>query len=722
MTALGTRATRLVVLVVVLTVGTVGFVGPVGITAGDSHPESAVGTAHVPLNQNQNQNGESEVNETVRHRNPGEYSEAGNPEQVEAWLIERMTDNIDEGAIRIEEGEYDLAERYTGDEFTGYLEQYHNISSVTERADRGDLLEAVRDEQNELISAAREYDELKNRYEDARAAGNEERARELARELDEIASSANESGAQLRDQYDELESTTDANLSDSDAAIETATEEIRASQTEIREEQFVGTVLTVDSAAEDVSFLEPVTGVGQLRTVDGAPVANEPVTLEIGNGSVRTTTDDNGRFEFEYRPTDERLSKEQLEIKYVPAPDSIYLGSETTVNVSISQTEPTVSAFETTDEASYGDNATVSGELTANGVPVDGVPLAVTIGDERIGTTETTNGSFEAAAAVPAAVADGEREIGVRVDYDDRAIAAAATDPITIRETESDLSLSASRVDAEERTIDVNGALKTADGEGVGNQEIRLEMDGTTLDTVATGEDGAFNATVPLPDESGGDAELVATYDGSESNIESATTRTAVTLSTSETRAWWPLPTWMWLGIGPGAVFLLGITGLWWRRRASHASDGAVSDAPTADETASTRPTADRSRTAIAQSLLAHGRDCLADGRPDRAAEMGYAAVRHAFSDRIDTGTTSTHWEFYRTWQRHRDEECDGESTDGASRLRTVIECYEQTMFGVTGVSSSQAEAALEAASRLCDTNSAPNDGSTDSEAGNQSG
>lgn len=692
----------------------IGFtIGPSGLTGATIAGHADAQTASIgPTSQAQFAQAEADSadNDTVRHENPDEYRESGNPAQLQTWLMDRMVENIDESAVQLEDGNYDRAGRYVGDDYDAYLDQYLDVAAQTEDEDHAELFEAIREDQTRVTDAAQRYHELRDEYERARDAGDEARARELARELDSVATTATETGTQLRDQYDELEESTDANLSESERSIETVTEDIRSSQETIREEQFVATGLSVDADREEISFLEPLTGTGRLQTAEGEPVGNRPIELEIGNGSVRTETDADGVFEFEYRPVEEPLTTEELEIEYAPANESTYLGSATSVPVSISRTEPSVTDLETPDEVAYNDNATVSGTVVVDDVPVDNASLAVTLGGERIETTGTTNGSFDVDVTVPAGVPAGEREFGVRLEHEDRALAATPlTNQATVRETDSELSVTATRTAADGRTVDVNGTLETGDGEGVAGEAVRVDVDGTTVDTVSTDENGAFGLTATLP-EGSEDVEVVATYDGSESNVASATARTT-TGSTAVARLWGRLPMWARIGIGIGVLATLCAV-VWWRRfRPADPADTAARERSESDDGAAPS-IADRSRVEIARSLLEHGRECLADGRPEQAIEMGYAAVRHALSGRETASSALTHREFYRDWQRGRDAaSVDGE--DDAALLRIVIERYEQTTFGVADVSREEAEVVLESATRLCEMGSSPSTEST---------
>lgn len=706
--------------VVVLVVGLVAYGGGLAVTATAAAGSAAEAGAETPSPQFAVQSDDADDNVTRRHRNPSEYDESGDLEALEDRLVARMVEDLEEGSLSLEDGDYERAMGAIDEDYNDSLDRYADVADEIGSDRYDDLFEHAGENQQAVIEAVRRYNDTKAEYERARDAGDEERARSLARELEAIATTVNESGHALRENYDDLETATDADLSESDAAIETVVGEIRSEQATVRETEFVATDLAVELERSEISFSEPLTATGRLRTADGRPVGNEPIRLDVGNGTVETETAADGSFAFEYRPTEEPLSTDRLSVEYVPANDSVYLGSETAVDVSIEQVEPSVSSLETTDEIAYGETAAVRGELRVDGVPVDGAPLAVVLGDERLGTAETTNGTFAADVEVPASVADGERELGVRLEYEDRALAATtATNDVTVRETEVDGTVSASRV-GDGRTVAVEGTLETVDGSAVANQSVPLSVDGTTLETVTTDGEGAFTATIEVPDETArGEVQVVATYDGSGSNLASDTAASTVTFATDE-RSWLGLPARVWLGLGGGLLVALGVGRLvWWPRvRSSDPSPGPSSRADPATESAA--PVSDRSGTEIARSVLEDAHDALSSGDPDRAVALGYTALRHALSDRIDArtaSTTLTHWEFYRRWTDQRSGDSDG-NDEARTALRLVTERYERATFGVAEISPDEAERVLEAvrtlSNRYADSDDDDRSGGTD--------
>lgn len=657
-------------------------------------------------------------NETTPHRNPNKYSEDGDLEGVERWLADYLSTQLSEGAIQLSEGEYELASDYVGEEYRERLGQYVDVAGQTDGESQEDEFKEAGEKQSQLSETVQEYWETKDEYEAARETGNEERARELARELETLANETESLGGSVRTSYDEIEDQTNADLSEADTAIEDVTESIQTEQEVVREQLFEETELTLTPERETISFLEPLVAAGELRTADGTPIANERIKLAVGNHTEWVTTDAAGGFTFEYRPTNEQLSTDELTVQYVPKSQSVYLGDETNVSVSIEQAEPTVSLDEVSREVSYGDEAAVAGELAVDGISVDGVTLAVFMEGEQIGTTTVTDGVFDGTVTVPASVPDGEAELDVRLPFDDQALAATtATTTVTVRETESELSIEGASTG--DREITVNGTLGTVDGDGVAGETVQLRVDGTVVGNVTTEAGGTFGETVSVPDSvSEGDVTVTAVYEGNGSNLAPSTADTVVTVS----EAGMQLPASVWLA-GGFLVVSAASLGLWWYRRsaAELPSDGPAGDwqstldgTTAADESPADDGQSPLDGTTAADNasdpsldtitpLLERAHEQLIHGQSDDATRTSYAAVRRALAARIDKQGALTHWEFYQTY-------CSNYETD-AGLLFEITQGYERAAFGRNSVSTDEALRILERAWQLCGRDEQSSDG-----------
>ncbi|WP_254861464.1 hypothetical protein [Halovivax gelatinilyticus] len=669
MTASPGRAALLAALAVGLLLA--GGVAPSGATGATDAGEPAVASA-IGLETDDD-------NETVRHRHPDEYADEADGDGLADWLEGALGDRLGDSAAHLSEGEYDLARAFVDEEFERLLEDYVDVADGSEREARAEQIEHASDEYDSLVDAMERYDEYHASYESLLDADETDRARETARELEALAAEINATSASIVDRYESMQAEDDLDLSETIDSIERTNERIQSEQASVRDRVFEETSLTVTTDAESISFLDPMTATGSLETVDGAPIANESIALAIGAQTIETATDDDGAFSVEYRPIAVPADADAIAIAYEPEPAAPYLESETETNVSI---EPVTVPLETSVEPStvaFGEAIDVTGTLSVDGVGVDDVSLSVTADGETIGTVDTEDGELvDGSIDVPASVASGEVTVTVSLPFEDRAVDADPTShPITVEETETSLSLSTERDGA--RSVSVTGALE-ADGTGVADQSVQVRVDGTTVETVETDAEGAFETTVDFsPSEV--DVTVSVTFDGTGTNLASATESATIETGAGGTGSSSAL---IWVGLAAGVGALLG-GGWWywrWRRAGGDGGDSRAGDS--VDEPAGVRVDPTEDARVIGDSLLEDAESALSAGQPARAVERAYAATRvELAAEGADTGLT--HWEFY---DARRD------ATDD-STLRSVTEGYERATFDPSPVDEATARDVL---------------------------
>lgn len=627
--------------------------------------------------------GNESDNETVRHQDPDEYSEDGDMDELEGWLSGWMNDQLAEGAVELEQGEYDAASEYVDEEYYERLDQYVDVAGETGGESSEESFEEAATEQEEMTDSAREYEETREEYEEARDEGNEQRARELARELEAIADDVEESSEGVRNRYDDLENETGADLGEADEAVESANEDVQESQAEIREAEFEETELElVVEEPAGISFEEPLEVEGEVRTAEGDPIRNEELAFEVGNRTVRTESDGEGGFEFEYRPTTLALSTEELEVTYRPENASAYLGTSENVSVAVEQVEPTIEGLSVPERTAYGEEVTVSGEFAVGDTPVEGVALAVVADGQRIGAVAVEGGEFEGSVELPIGVASGEVELGVAFPHEGRALApASATGTVTVEETPTELSVSASRVG--EDALSVEGSL-ASDPDVVGERTIDLTVDGSTVGTATTNGDGDFAQRVEIPESADGNLTVRASYDGSGTSLAPASATARLAGGGGETLAW--LPGWLrWAGVALAGLLVVGAVMGARRYRRSESSPVAGSGAGESGEDDPER----RRRETAARLALSRAAAELEDD-PEAAMEHCYGAIRHELAARVGGDRAMTHWEFYRQY-----------SGDHDDLLRDATESYERAVFGPEGVPRGEVGGLLERAREL---------------------
>lgn len=628
-------------------------------------------------------------NETDRHRNPETYREAGDQEGLADALEHQLRRRLGSSTIEVSQGEYDLASEYVDDSFEEQLSNYVEVAGDTGREETAETFESARETQETLTDARRQYAETYEDYQAAREAGDEARARELARELEALAGEINASSASLADHYGAIEADTGADMSEPIDAAASVDEEVAATQADVRAQTFEETRLSVDAEAESISFSDPLLATGTLETDDGEPVGGETIRLDVGNRTTTVATDADGSFSFQYRPVSVPAAAESVSVTYVPENASAYLGSETSVAVSIDQETPAIEPPTVgADSVAFGDEASVETTVTVDGEPVPALPVVVRLGGETLGVLETdADGVVAGAVSIPATVPEGDRELTLAVPFENRALAgASASTAVTVAETTPDLSV---RADAtSDGDLAVNGTFAAA-GAGVAGQSVAIAVDGEPVATATTDADGRFGAVVTIPDSADGDVTVTASTSGDGTNLEPVAA-TATVATAPQSAGGWPvgLPTRLVGGLGVVLAASVGGWWLWRRRRAGGDAELPLGEVSAASDDADA---ADRSGSAAA-ALLTRAQEELGSNRPDEAVRAAYGAVRRHLGAAGDDART--HWEFYR--------DREAAAVDAAS-LRDLTEDYERATFGPEPVDRSTAERALARARTLCD-------------------
>ena len=371
--------------------------------------------------------------------------------------------------------------------------------------------------------------------------------------------------------------------------------------------------------------------------------------------------------------------------------------------------------------------------MQALGEGAGGVPVAVTLGEVRLGTVETNDiGRYELEAEVPANVSAGEVRLVAGLPFQGRALTAPnASATVSIAETPTALSLRNNRTAL--RVVNVDGQLRTRSGP-VAGRAVTLSVDGSTVGRVRTGPDGGFSTAVDLPASVSAtdSATLVAEYTGDGENLAAATDRVTIDPMTAQQasgpEAFLEGPFAVvaqltgagdgadsgiasYLGrlprIGGAAVGLAGllIIGLLFSRQfalrawlaslfAADASDqDDVVDDPA--ENVGAVPDAEQSREPDL-TLLTDARERLSDGRTDEAVVVGYEAVRRRLLDRIDRDPSLTHWELVRASESQL-------ADDQAQALERLTEAYERAAFSRGPSSAETTRTALANAAYLLD-------------------
>jgi len=445
--------------------------------------------------------------------------------------------------------------------------------------------------------------------------------------------------------------------------------------------------------------------------VNGTALADRQISLRIGNRTLRTTTDGDGRFQVTYRPTTLPLSTDAVRVRYQPRNASVYLPANTSVPVTVAQVTPEVIVARRPDTVAFGERLIITGSVGAEDVGAAGVPVVLTVSGERLATVRTDRGgAYTGTARIPAGIPTGSQPVVARVGLTDRALAGTnSSTTVTIVSTATRLRVTGTQVGSQ--TVRVAGRLQTVDGRAVGPQPIQLQINGTNLGTVPTGPQGRYARTVELPASVPRNATVTlgVEFAATGTNLEGTANATSVSLTSSPpaggtegatTSVFDQLVTsvletpFLTLGLVLG-LLLLAAGGYWVVIRDPEDNDSsapvpAVTPAEEPDE--ATGPAVEVpgvAADATPSTLLDVARAKIREGETDIGVIASYAAARRRLTDRLGIGGSRTHWEFL---ARCQDQQTPSEDITVFTRL---TEAYEQAAFSPRSVSQSVADELL---------------------------
>ena len=633
------------------------------------------------------------------HEHPDEVGEDGDVDEVAGWLSAALGGMLNEGAIEISESEYELARSLIGDEYDDRWEAYVQLDGETD-VSAGESFEDAQNAQREYADTVERFEETYEEYEQAVEDGDEERARELFRELETLAEELQETNDRLVEAYDRIEEGTGVDLSAGRQAIEERTQWVNET-TAGEDIEFDETRLHVESATKQISFSDPLTASGTVETVDGDRVDVGQVVLEIDGERRAATSVDAGSFDLAYRPVDLSLAAETATLRYEPPGASPYAGTDETILIEVVQVTPTLTIDEATANAGFDDEVAAAGSVTVDGEPIPDVPVVLSVGGEQLATTTTADdGTVSFAAELGPEPPAGEHELTLSIPLADRAIEdALAAEPVTVTETETTLSVTTQ----DDRVV---GTLETADGIPIGDQSVDIYVDGERAETITTQSDGTLAVSA---DEVARAEEVTVTvrYDDPATNLGPSEASTTVAgMAPNGATATSPLRDLPLIGddsvadaslhvlpiLGAIAVLLLGSAYVIRRRGVDSIPfvgtpkpDPPVVT-PSEEDTASPEPD-DRT----SPSWVALAEEHHAEGDPGQAIAVAYRAVRSALDD--GTATGATHWEFLDRWR--------STDVDGVSALERLTQLYERAIFAPTPVDGDQATDAIETATTV---------------------
>ena len=666
-------------------------------------------------------------NSTVVHEDPDGVQATGSQSDIRRWLERRMSEVVIDCTVDGGDSEACAAlDREYPEWASQYVELRGDTDAVSAQNTNRTLRETRHDVQ-QFNSQVATFRRLEDDYEEAVANGNEERQLELAHRLVEQGRRINRTQTDLQRDYSLLANTTDTDMSPAAETVARIEANTTATTESVREAELLATELDVTVSESSGSFVSPMVIEGRLQRTDSVPMSLDQATFQVGNDTVTTALDGNGRFSFQYRPKAQRTGSQDITVAYRPDATSLYDRSTDSALVDIQGTEGSISVEHQPDTVRFGETVRVTGRIEAQDRGASDVPVAVTLGDVRIGTARTDrNGAYSLNATVPANVSAGETAIESGLPFSGRAFSAPnATTTIGIMSTETTITITGNRTGTSVARI--SGELRTDRGP-VAGRTVTLSANGSTLGRVRTDQNGRFSTTVALP-ASVTDTDstvVVATYSGTDESLESSRARARLdslttgspgtveqmfgrlgksgSVTADYVRS---VPRIFALPVGLLGLLLLGrllsrqyvslpnptrIPRVSWLRAQFQGDEStqagednpAVEPGPETFDEPSEPPI----------DLLAEARESLASSETDDAVIISYEAVRGQLVDRLGGDPSMTHWELVRSYGARQ----AGDRIDALQRLTGA---YERAAFSSERTSEETTRLALETADSL---------------------
>ncbi len=632
------------------------------------------------------QSSNSTVNATTDwplHKQPSNVSEAGERTAVVSRLEADLAQRLNLTAIAVQDRDFDEADLALGKAYLQRVEQYEEVAEGENVSRIVEELNASREQLQELAAVAADAEETLQAYREARDAGNEERARRLARDLVASGQQVQQLGTELQGDLDQLSDATGMNIGEAQETIAQVVNQSETATDRLADDAFVETRLTAEAVDPRGSPLEPVVITGQVTAADGTSVQNGTVAITGIDDEAQTTTDADGRFRLAYRPTLLPTTTDAVTVAYQPADAAPYRAASESVSIAPARRTGTLTAESTVDRVGYTDQLQVTATARVDETPMADVPIVATAGPLRLTGRTNASGQVTLVRSIPPDLPAGEQTLRIGLATTNRSLALPpVTRSLTVTETPTTLTVSATtstapNVSADSTQTIVSGRLQTPVGTPA-EQPITIRVDGESATTVLTDSTGAFDATLTLSDDRR--HTITAAYDVAGTNLAPATTTVTVGTGLSSQQV---------ALLGGGLVGLVALAGVILYRRGWR--PGSVDDDPDSRGGTVGSDAGDGSPPTTAADLASviDTAERLQADNPDAAAALAYGTVRATLLRELEAPRGATHWEFYRTCKQ------DGFSDATVEDLETLTEYYERAVYAPDGLSEQAAQDAI---------------------------
>lgn len=483
--------------------------------------------------------------------------------------------------------------------------------------------------------------------------------------------------------------------------VAVAQSERNTSAAETTQRQSRETTLDAQVTRSNISFTNPGRVTGRLALANGSGIGGQVITISVGHRYYEVQTIPDGRFQLPYRPVAVNASATTVSVTYHPDTEEGYSRASDNISTDIDPISASVEIFERPSAIRYNDQFSVRGRvITKDGDQVvPEFPFVVQAnGVEVTRATTGADGKFDAIAAFPASVNEGNQSLQLRTAQS-RAVQLQSNQ--TIRVGIASTQIRAWVANRSVDSIKIAGQLQTARGESIPNQTVTLSAGTQEIQTQTTAT-GTFTASLELSRGSlqrDKETVTVAFTGGDETNLAPASAYISVPPASIES-AYGVIPAFeqqpgprkmliiFAAMISTGAMVAVGSYHGWVTTHLDRVGgddteiDAVTNNSLTAISDCETRDAGDHS------IKFTQSRKQLNRGEVEQAVLYSYARVWDELQAWVEADP-QTHWELYDT--------VESTSLDIDESLHVLTRVYEQTAYGSNTPHFLAGRAAIEA-------------------------
>lgn len=268
------------------------------------------------------------------------------------------------------------------------------------------------------------------------------------------------------------------------------------------ENQNVTTIIDFD--VDNIEFGDEITISGIIECENEDTLSDIELDVNINGDSNTTTTNEWGEFSYSFTP--ETTGTYNITVSY--AGDGYYLGSNSTKNVTVSQSDTEIS-LDPFDPVLIGDTITIYGTLTnLNLIEIDNATIIIQINNKKI-PIKTENGEYFYEYVTDTV---GTNNITVTFPGDKNYRSSNISDTFTVEKQDTNIEIDPIYLSVYGEEISITGILTDSNYDAISNATIKLTYNNKES-RLTTNNNGEFILNIKI--DTVGTNNVSASYEGS---------------------------------------------------------------------------------------------------------------------------------------------------------------------------------------------------------------